>query len=374
MSVDKGKVYDELLKLSIDLNFEDIPTPSYIQDKILDCNEYQRKVEKFFIEATRELSQKERLFRCEKLNIEVKKRQTLTNNEKIKRIPTGKEREAAVDELLEQDYQNLLNLENDVCALKDLLTAIRTVQANLKSTNSDIRVLAKVMEQQINRLNVGSKDDPEIRGLNKTLSDLNKLELEEEMTVDDVESTSEAIQPDEPDDESASESLEKVSSAGDGQGTSTEVDPDDVVSSFLVDDSSDFLTQSTGDETREGDSPTEDSGEVSTITDTSEESKGDSPPDEGPKVDLNLEDLGIDIDMGDAVTEAKAPPPTNAKGAPLEKPPPAKSPAKATPEAVPEGNREKVTVVSKKEEKPASTGVKKQDVTDVNIDDILNSL
>lgn len=367
MPVDKAKIYDDLLKLSIDLNFEDIPTPSYIQDKILDCNSYQRKVEKYSIEVTRELSSMERLYRCESLNIEVKKRQTLTNNEKIKRIPTGKEREAAVDELLEQDYQRLLDLENDVCALKDIASCIKTVQTNLKSTNSDIRVLERVMEQQINRLNIGSKDDPEIRNLNKALSELNRLE--EEMTMDDVESSTESVQPEESGDEPASENP-RASSEESGQDTpAAEVDSDEGISSFLVDDSSDFTKQSTEDETGEEESPAEESEEVSTPTNTSEESKGDSHPDPVPK--MSLED--IDIDMGEI--EVKAPQKEDSDDWVFpDKPASAEVPTKAPPEVVPEGTKGKAVETPKKEEKPAPTNIKKQEDTNVDIDDILNSL
>lgn len=187
-------IYDKLLKLKIDLDLESIPVPSYIQEKIIQCNEYQRRVERYFIEVTQFLSVKERMFRIEKLNIDMLRRQVLINNESIKKLPTGKEREAAVDEFLEDKYQELLKLENTVCALKDILSAVKTVQSNLKATNADIKVLVRVMEQQINRLNMGHPEDPEIKKLRKTFSELDAYEksleedLEEEIDTEDVES------------------------------------------------------------------------------------------------------------------------------------------------------------------------------------------
>jgi len=198
MTIDKSKVYNELMKLEIIIDFNKIPTPAYIQSLIIECNGYQRKVEKYFIQTTQELSNHDRMLRVEKLNLETKKRHYLINNEKIKKLPTGKEREAAVDELLEDDYNIFLNLENKVASLKDLLSAIKMVQTNLKGTNSDIKTLVRVMEQQISRLNIGSPEDPDIAELSNRLANIDKLdeELNSEMTEEDVSSAEEYIEED----------------------------------------------------------------------------------------------------------------------------------------------------------------------------------
>lgn len=170
------KIYDDLLKYNIELNYEDIPLPSYIQQKIIQCNNYQHIVEKYFIEVTRDLALAERMYSVEKLNIETLKRSILTTNEEIKKIATGKEREAAVDGLLENKYKELLKLENDVNELKSLLSAIKQKQITLKNVNSDIKALIKLMDNMINRLNVGSPNDPEIKKLNEIYKDIEKLE------------------------------------------------------------------------------------------------------------------------------------------------------------------------------------------------------
>jgi hypothetical protein len=241
-------IYDRLLSLKIDLNFNDVPTPAYIQDRLILCNEYQRVIEKFFIEVTRDLSKSDRLFRAEKLNIEVLKRQTLTNNERVKKLPTGKEREAAVDELLEPQYKNLLNLENESCSLHDLLSAVKAVQMNIKATNSDIKTLVKIMEQQIGRLNIGAVTDPEVRAFNKELAELDRME--EEMTAEDVESSEENQESEEtPVSAGDPESVEVQGSddvsggvpvSGDNstspEGGGLDASEDSLIASFLEDD------------------------------------------------------------------------------------------------------------------------------------------
>jgi hypothetical protein len=170
------KIYDELLKYDIKLNYKDIPTPAYIQQQIIKCNNYQHAVERYFIEVTRDLATMERLFSIEKLNIETLKRNVLTSNEKIKKLPTGKEREAAVDELLEDKYKELLKLENDVNELKSLLSAIKQKQLTLKNVNSDIKALIKLMDQMVNRINIGHPDDPDIQKLSKIYQEINEKE------------------------------------------------------------------------------------------------------------------------------------------------------------------------------------------------------
>lgn len=293
-------IYDNLLKLNMDINFKDTPTPAYIQEKVIQCNEYQRKVEKYFVEATRDFSQYERRFRTEKLNVEILRRQTLTNNEKIKKLPTGKEREAAVDELLEPQHKKLLELENAVNSHKDLLSAVRAVQASLKSTNSDIKTLVRLMEQIINRLNVGSTDDPDVRELKKTLSEIDDSEIED-VTIDDVESSSDYHSGDDSGDESESGDLQqKLPSEDDGQDDSGDGKSDeDFTDSFLVDDSSDLQQQPPDDETWDGENEGDEGGGdpvVATTPDTGSKDVPTASADPGSSLDMDLSDLGIDLD------------------------------------------------------------------------------
>lgn len=210
-------IYDELLKLDIELNYQDVPPPSYIQQIIIQCNSYQLKVERYFIEVTRDLAVSERLYTTEKLNVNTLRMSILTNDARIKKLPTGKEREAAADEMLENNYRELLKLENDVNDLKSILSAIRQKQSTLKSLNADIKSLQKLMEQQVNRLNIGHPDDPDVKELSKAFSEIDKLE--EEFDLDDVESSVEISQT-----ETSEDAYDEVSVESDVQ-----VDSDDVI-------------------------------------------------------------------------------------------------------------------------------------------------
>jgi len=292
-------IYDDLLKLNIELNFQDIPTPFYIQELIIKGNSYQLKVERFFIEVTRDLSIAERMSSTEKLNLDMLTKNTLTNNEKIKKIPTGKEREAAVAELLEDNHRELLKLENDVNDLKSILSAIRQKQSTLKSTNADVKSLQKLMEQQVNRLNIGHPDDPDVKELSNTFSEIDKLE--EEFEIDEIESSVEISQS-----EDSKEVTEEKSVEFDVSDTLVEsVAPQesDTLDELLV-FGDDLKPESIPTGTQENDSQsTEDIGEIITVSNVQKEDKSLKPELKGSSSDITQDTNDIEDELASLLTE-----------------------------------------------------------------------
>lgn len=189
-----NQIYDELGKLTVALDLDDDPTPNYIQNKLIECNDCQRRATRLNIEVTKALSHAERYYRVEKLKLEILRRETLTNNTSIKKIPTGKEREAAVDDILEDKHKMILDYQNKVNELTALADSVKEVQREIRGTNSDIKLLVKVMEESVKGLNIGSSEDPEIRNMKKDLAELEKLD--EEITVEDVDSSEEYVERD----------------------------------------------------------------------------------------------------------------------------------------------------------------------------------
>jgi len=358
MPISTAAIYDELLKLHIDLSFEDVPTPSYLQEKILDCSEALHGAEKRIIEVTRELSSKERELKLEQVRLDIKRRGLLVNDAEIKKLPTGKEREAAADRLLEKEHDIVVALENDVLELQNLLSSIRLVHQNLRTTNSDIRVLMRIMEQQIFKLNIGTKEDKEMRHLMKSFEEVEKVE--DELTPDDVESSSEVVQTETPDSRSEGASQTKTASAPDEAGSVTEDDLGSIAS-FLTEDSE------------------ENGGEKDRSEEPQEEAKKEQPAQsavgEGGAKDKNsasstteaigddgggLQVTNIDIDLGDLLEE---PPKSSAIVPTVSK---EKSSVKvAAPPAAP---------ATKQEPPPKQAPPKKGPVSEMDIDDILDSL
>jgi hypothetical protein len=184
MNSNYSYIYDELLKLDVNISYEDIPNPRYLQEKIIQCNRFIAKTERFSIEINRALSTSEKAYKTEKLNLEMLRRNTLTNDIVIQKFPTGKEREAAVDEKLENNYKELLKLENTVNDLKAIQSSIKLKITTLRLANTDIKQLMKLMDQQINRLNIGHPDDPDMKDLTNTYKEIDDLEKEIEKTVE----------------------------------------------------------------------------------------------------------------------------------------------------------------------------------------------
>lgn len=178
MSGNHSYIYDELLKLDVNISYEDIPNPKYLQEKIIQCNRFIAKTERFSIEINRALTTAEKAYKIEKLNLEMLRRNTLTNDVVIQKFPTGKEREAAVDEKLENNYKELLKLENTVNDLKAIQSSIKLKITTLRLANTDIKQLMKLMDQQINRLNIGHPDDPDMKDLTNTYKEIDELEKE----------------------------------------------------------------------------------------------------------------------------------------------------------------------------------------------------
>jgi hypothetical protein len=386
LDINSSTIYDELLSIKVDLDFDSDPTPSVLQDKIIECNAAMRKVEKRMIEVTRELSLRDKELKIEQSRVEVKKRSLLLNDTEIKKLPTGKERESAADGVMEDDHKKILALGNKCAELQSLFTAIKLVQQNLRTTNSDIRMLIRIMEQQISRLNIGTRDDKEVRDLMDGLSEVE--ELENEMTLDDVESSFEGDEAKKPDSSTDVEALSHTATSTEGAGSleaeielsllssekteevsqskggpkaptvevSSESDGEelDALSSFLTEDDTDTGVSEEDDDDESEDRPAQSAvvveGEpINTAQDVgATEAAGDSSG--------GSEDGGLNIDLGDILgEESPATPPVEVK--------PKKTAASAEPSA-----ESKKAPVS--QEKPKSAAAS----TDFDIEDLIGSL
>lgn len=191
--VDSARIYSEMLRMDVDIRYEDVPTPSSIQTLIILCHTHEQKTEKFLLEVTQELTTMSNRLRLEQLNYDIKKRNILTSNEAVKKLPSIKDREARTDEILENDNRTLIDLQNQVNTLDSLHKAIKAVQSRLKNSAMAVRQIQKVAEIQVGRLNVGRPDDPEVRDL---MEGLNDIDRQEEIDQDSVESATETVESD----------------------------------------------------------------------------------------------------------------------------------------------------------------------------------
>lgn len=198
--VNFSDIYDKLLKLDVQLEDLDNPSPSYINRKLTECAKKMSEVQMIYINQSRALTVAKRNLSIESAELEILKRKALVNNEAIrKKYTTAKERESAVDEMYEDNNKKINELENDVADFQNVLAVIRTHIQLLRARNSDIKTQARLTELQILKLNILPTDDPTIKEYAKSLGELSKLEekLDEEIDLDNLDSVVEDKKPEE---------------------------------------------------------------------------------------------------------------------------------------------------------------------------------
>lgn len=191
MSINYSEKYDKLLSLDVELEDKSNPSPTYISSKLTECSNAQSEVHKMLTDLCRQQTIITRESLSEKMKFDHLKREALTNDEKIKKLPTIKEREAAVESLLEDNLKLIQDYDCDLNDIKSLLMAIKSQIQLLRSKNADIKCQQKVMETQVYGLNI-LPDDPETADLRSKLSDLDKLA--DEIDEEEIESEEEEIE------------------------------------------------------------------------------------------------------------------------------------------------------------------------------------
>jgi len=143
----RNGIYDRLLEIRFKIDIETLPDPAMIYKKIGECHTFIEEVEHFSIKISKEISVKQQALNNATADYEVKKNTLLTKDE-IKDLPSFKDREAAVNILLHEEYAAVTEYENDVTDLNNLLKSITLKIRNLNRANKDIAMQLRVFEAQ----------------------------------------------------------------------------------------------------------------------------------------------------------------------------------------------------------------------------------
>lgn len=196
-----SQIYDKLLTLDVKIEEQDIAPPSYINRKIAECGQKLGDVQKLFINSNRNYTLIRRNLNIDKSELEILKRKALTSNEKIRKLPSVKEREAAVDDLYEDKHREIAENEEMLNDYQNLLSALRAQIQLLRSKNSDLKTMARMTELNITKLNNLPVDHADIRDFAKDLDNIK--EVTDEIDVEDfsetVESSAEEVDTSEED-------------------------------------------------------------------------------------------------------------------------------------------------------------------------------
>jgi hypothetical protein len=144
----KNKIYDRLLGIKIRIEFQDIPSPHYINEKIGECHLFIEEVERYSIEISKEISVLSQAFNNAVSEYEYKK-ELLFETEDIKNLPSIKDRESRADSKLKTERSKILSYKNELTDLNNLLKQLNLKIRNLNRVNADIKMQIRILEAQI---------------------------------------------------------------------------------------------------------------------------------------------------------------------------------------------------------------------------------
>lgn len=174
---EQNNIYKRLLDIKMDLKINSIPDPDYIKQKIGECHVYIEEIEKFYIKASQNISTTQRALNNIQAEYDSKKEEIITENEEVKKLPSIKDREARANSLLKNEIEKIHEYENKLSDLNNLLRAINLKQKNLNRTNTDIKMLLRMVDSQM-RLGSPNFSDSAARSL---IEEMKKTQINQDI-------------------------------------------------------------------------------------------------------------------------------------------------------------------------------------------------
>ena len=194
-NIDINFVYDQISKIEVPLEMQSTYNRHYIDQKIVECDKALDLLDKTNTSVVRELTNYE--IRCSIVDEEInnKKRNEFANNEKLmKKYGTGKEREAAVELLMGESLTDLNKLTRKIMALRSLSGLIKTKQSIIIKKMRNIQDQARMMSDLL-KVNVPLPDDRDTASLSRALGSVEALERSLDLDAENVEESTEFIEP-----------------------------------------------------------------------------------------------------------------------------------------------------------------------------------
>lgn len=165
----KNTIYDRLLEIRFKIDIGVLPDPAEINQKIGECHGLIEEIEHFSIRVSKEISVRQQALNNAVAQYEYKKSEALTKDD-IKSLPSIRDREAAVDMLLNKERAQVTEYKNEVTDLNNLLKSIDLKIKNLNRANNDIKMQLRVFEAQARIGGVGPTTHMATRSLMEELS------------------------------------------------------------------------------------------------------------------------------------------------------------------------------------------------------------
>ena len=118
MSINGAAIRADLLKFQTECSLNDldnnIPNPRKIMSKLITCYDFQRKTSIYYNQIRPVITTMKNQLEIEKFNLNVKKRDILTNVSRVKDLPSFKERELETEAILEKENKKILEIQNQI--------------------------------------------------------------------------------------------------------------------------------------------------------------------------------------------------------------------------------------------------------------------
>ena len=159
----KNSIYDRLAAIRVEIEREPVPRPSYLNDKIWECQSHVEEVERFHIELTRAISILQRSLNNSEVEYQTKKDKLISGPE-ISSLPGARDKEAKANQSLTEEIARIRDYKNDLTDHNNLLKTVDLKLRNLNQITKNIYMQVRILEAQI-RLNARPGIDPVTKGL-----------------------------------------------------------------------------------------------------------------------------------------------------------------------------------------------------------------
>ncbi len=151
MNLDRVKtIYDEITKYEIKLAPDPRSLgPLYLQDVISTCRNYMNAVSRIQLEVHREKQDLSRALRASETEFEVTFSELLSNDERVRRLPSIEDRKATVNMMLRDRLAALSDLRGQLQDLEYVEKAVRHRHKELTSTMSEIKLQRSLIRDEI---------------------------------------------------------------------------------------------------------------------------------------------------------------------------------------------------------------------------------
>ena len=145
----KNRFYDRLLEIRMELDTDSQPDPSYISMKLGQCHIFIEEVERMSIQVSKETSIYQRALNTAEAAYEDAKENLIANDPEIQSLPSIRDREATANSRLGENLKEIRENKSEVSDLNNLSKAISLKLRNLSRINTDIKLLLRMMENQM---------------------------------------------------------------------------------------------------------------------------------------------------------------------------------------------------------------------------------